>query len=212
MGGRRHVKITKEDGAIIPYGNDNDTRKDEEEDVIVLAGEDTTYDREKEIKKFKERKSKELVKIPSAQDLYYKRDDMKKAREEIYEKILQNIIIDIKQANRDEKIECKYHLPVGMVNLPTYDFTECTWYIVTRLRNEGNMFVRFWEPNMLYINWRVKIVRKENAMSKKPSPRAKPKSKPKVKGKGKEKKEVNTFNLDSDDDLLSSLAGLRNKT
>jgi len=206
--GRRRVKVGEEENALTIYnGNDNDNDNDNK----VLLGEDTSYNRERELKKFQEdAKKKRLtkLKIPTAQDLYYKREDLKKSREELYEKILHHVILNINNANKNEEIECQYTIPMEMARFPTYDFTECVWYIVSKLRSEGNMFIRFWEPNVLYVNWRVKMNKKPNAKTK---PKQKTTSdKPKTKGRGKSKKELNvgTFNLDSDDDLLSSLAGL----
>jgi hypothetical protein len=211
MSGRQRVKVNKL-GEVVPY-NDEKTGT-----ALVAYGsaEDKNYDREKEIREWKKKKTKEgsrMIKIPTAQDLYFERDEMKKGREEIYEKILQNVVFDIKEANKDEKIDCQYRIPLEISHQPTYNFTECVWYVVERLRKEGNMFVRFFHPDVVYVNWKVKMVKNKNKKTmtaKKKTPVPPQSTKKKSNGRGGKKKEIQlgTFELGSDDDMLAALAGI----
>ena len=91
MGGnRKHVRINNEQGTIIPYGFD-DSIEEETNKIELVEGENPDYNRENAIKEFQQKKAKEgsrMLKIPNVQDLYYQRLEMKRMREEIYEKIL----------------------------------------------------------------------------------------------------------------------------
>ena len=108
------------------------------------------YDREKELKGFV--KEKKTVKVPTINELKTVRDTKKKEREEMYDKVLSGIIVDIKKLNEDDIMELNFKIPQNMVN-PNYDFRECVIYVVKKLRIEGKLFVKFYDPDTIYINW-----------------------------------------------------------
>lgn len=72
-----------------------------------------------------------------------------------YTKILGRIHNKIKTLSRQQKNEqyCWYIIPEVIIGVPKYDHSECTAYIIDKLRDNGFM-IRYTHPNLIFISWK----------------------------------------------------------
>ena len=73
----------------------------------------------------------------------------------VYNKILSRIHTKIKTASHQRVIEqhCWFIVPEMVIGIPKYNSSECTIYIIDKLRENGFM-VSYTNPNLLFISWK----------------------------------------------------------
>lgn len=88
-------------------------------------------------------------------DLYEKKKQHDLNTVNTYTKILGRIHNKIKTLSRQQKNDqhCWYVIPEVIIGVPKYDHSECTAYIIDKLRENGFM-VRYTHPNLVFISWK----------------------------------------------------------
>ena len=73
----------------------------------------------------------------------------------LYNKILNRIHTKIKTASTQRVIEqhCWFLIPEMVIGIPKYNSSECTIYIIDKLKENGFM-VTYTNPNLLLISWK----------------------------------------------------------
>jgi Family of unknown function (DUF5759) len=73
----------------------------------------------------------------------------------LYNKILNRIHSKIKVASNQRVIEqhCWFVIPEMVIGIPKYNSSECTIYIIDKLKDNGFM-VSYTNPNLLLISWK----------------------------------------------------------
>lgn len=94
------------------------------------------------------------------EDLYKTHDKMKELRKETYEKIYKRCINTIKAASKLGELICIYEIPnfVFGSSLPIINIELCSKYIIKKLSTNKNIKALFIEPNLIFIDWRKKII------------------------------------------------------
>ena len=88
-------------------------------------------------------------------DLFEKKREIAENKLTLYNKILNRIHNKIKltsNQNRGKEQFVWYLVPEIMIGVSRYDVSECTGYIIRKLR-ENDMVVRYTHPNLIFISW-----------------------------------------------------------
>lgn len=73
-------------------------------------------------------------------------------KERVLNKVLEDILIKIKFMNRTNNKDGILEVPKTKLGVPSYNYSECLYYVITKLR-EMDFFVRFINPNKIYVSW-----------------------------------------------------------
>lgn len=88
-------------------------------------------------------------------DLFEKKREIAEGKLALYNKILNRIHAKIKLTsnhNRGKDQSLWYLIPEIMIGVSSYDVTECTGYILRKLR-ENDLVIRYTHPNLIFISW-----------------------------------------------------------
>lgn len=88
-------------------------------------------------------------------DLFEKKREVAEGKLALYNKILNRIHNKIKLTsnnNRGKEQFIWYLVPEVMIGVSRYDVTECTGYILRKLR-ENDLVVRYTHPNLIFVSW-----------------------------------------------------------
>lgn len=88
-------------------------------------------------------------------DLFEKKREIAENKLVLYNKILSRIHHKIKltsNQNRGKEQFVWYLIPEIMIGVSRYDVSECTGYIIRKLR-ENEFVVRYTHPNLVFISW-----------------------------------------------------------
>lgn len=87
-------------------------------------------------------------------ELYERRRELQEQKITIYKKILSRILKKIKTTSRLKHNEqfCFYVVPEIIIGFPRYNIKACIDYIIERLE-ENKLYVKYTDPNMLFISW-----------------------------------------------------------
>ena len=88
-------------------------------------------------------------------DLFEKKREIAESKLILYNKILHRIHNKIKltsNQNRGKDQFIWYLIPEMMIGVSRYDVSECTGYIIRKLR-ENDLVVRYTHPNLVFISW-----------------------------------------------------------
>ena len=91
----------------------------------------------------------------SLDDLFEKKREVAEGKLTLYNKILNRIHAKIKLTsnhNRGKEQFIWYLVPEIMIGVSRYDVTECTGYILRKLR-ENDLVVRYTHPNLIFVSW-----------------------------------------------------------
>lgn len=91
----------------------------------------------------------------SLDDLFEKKREVAEGKLTLYNKILNRIHNKIKLTsnnNRGKEQFIWYLVPEVMIGISRYDVTECTGYILRKLR-ENDLVVRYTHPNLIFVSW-----------------------------------------------------------
>ena len=96
----------------------------------------------------------QIVEKIDMDELYNKKFEIEEHRRKIYGKILNRAHSKIKVTSRLKIKEqfCFYVVPEFMIGVPKYNLADCTNYVIDKLVENG-FFVKFTEPNLLFISW-----------------------------------------------------------
>lgn len=98
---------------------------------------------------------KDLMDKINLDDLFEKKREIAEGKLALYNKILNRIHNKIKLTsnnNRGKEQYIWYLVPEVMIGVSRYDVTECTGYILRKLR-ENDFIVRYTHPNLIFISW-----------------------------------------------------------
>ena len=98
---------------------------------------------------------KDLTDKINLDDLFEKKREIAEGKLALYNKILNRIHAKIKLTsnhNRGKDQSLWYLIPEIMIGVSRYDVTECTGYILRKLR-ENDLAVRYTHPNLIFISW-----------------------------------------------------------
>ena len=98
---------------------------------------------------------KDLMDKINLDDLFEKKREIAEGKLTLYNKILNRIHNKIKLTsnnNRGKEQFIWYLIPEVMIGVSRYDVTECTGYILSKLR-ENDLVVRYTHPNLIFISW-----------------------------------------------------------
>ena len=98
---------------------------------------------------------KEITDKINLDDLFEKKREIAEGKLTLYNKILNRIHSKIKLTsnnNRGKEQFIWYLIPEVMIGVSRYDVTECTGYILRKLR-ENDLVVRYTHPNLIFISW-----------------------------------------------------------
>lgn len=90
-------------------------------------------------------------------DLYKKHDQLKKLKQETYEKIFNKCVKIIKLASSAGELICFYEIPFFLFGsgYPIINIISCKDFIINKLyKANKNIRTTFIEPNILFIDWR----------------------------------------------------------
>ena len=83
-------------------------------------------------------------------DIKKKQKNIKKQiNRTIYKQCVNTIIYYAK----NNKLECIYNIPLIMFGFPKYDIKLVAEYIIFKLKKNNLTNIKYFEPNILYINW-----------------------------------------------------------
>ena len=88
-------------------------------------------------------------------DLFESKREFDESKLVLYNKILHRIHTKIKQTSRNTKGKEQfvwYLIPEMMIGVSRYNVSECTGYILRKLR-ENDFIVRYTHPNLIFISW-----------------------------------------------------------
>ena len=88
-------------------------------------------------------------------DLFESKSEFDESKLVLYNKILNRIHNKIKQTSRNTKGKEQfvwYLIPEMMIGVSRYNVSECTGYILRKLR-ENDFIVRYTHPNLIFISW-----------------------------------------------------------
>ncbi len=88
-------------------------------------------------------------------DLFEKKKEISENKLQLYNKILNRIHAKIKLTSRNNQGKeqfCWYLIPEMMIGVSRYNVSECTGYILRKLR-ENEFVVRYTNPNLIFISW-----------------------------------------------------------
>jgi len=88
-------------------------------------------------------------------ELFEKKREIAESKLVLYNKILNRIHNKIKltsNQNRGKEQFIWYVIPEIMIGVSRYDVSECTGYIIRKLR-ENDLVVRYTHPNLVFISW-----------------------------------------------------------
>ena len=96
----------------------------------------------------------QIVEKIDMDELYNKKFEIEEHRRKTYGKILNRAHSKIKVTSRLKIKEqfCFYVVPEFMIGVPKYNLADCTNYVIDKLVENG-FFVKFTEPNLLFISW-----------------------------------------------------------
>lgn len=86
--------------------------------------------------------------------LYMQRLEREKKRVQDYQKVYQDVIRKIVQANTRDETEILFPVPQLMWGRPRYDMRKCIAFIMVNLQQK-NFIVKYIHPNTLYICWQL---------------------------------------------------------
>ena len=78
-------------------------------------------------------------------------------RKETYDVIVRRAHHRIQTVAKRNEIHCVFQLPQMIVGMPLYDPFECCGYLIRTLKQEG-FLVKYYHPNILYINWAKEVI------------------------------------------------------
>lgn len=81
-------------------------------------------------------------------------------RQEAFDKVLDNVNIQIQKAANGSKLFCLYEVPDFLIGFPLYDINECIAYIINKLHDNG-FYVRYYFPRILYVSWNAAEIEDE---------------------------------------------------
>jgi hypothetical protein len=88
-------------------------------------------------------------------DLFEKKREIAENKLQLYNKILNRIHDKIRltsKHNNGKEQFCWYLIPEMMIGIARYNVSECTEYILRKLR-ENDFVVRYTHPNLVFISW-----------------------------------------------------------
>ena len=86
----------------------------------------------------------------------------------IYSKILNRVHVKIKTTSRQKNSNkfAFFAIPEFLVDTPTYDVSNCTAYIIDKLKTNG-FYIKYTHPNLLFISWAHHLDKTKRAEIKK---------------------------------------------
>ena len=86
-------------------------------------------------------------------------------RSQIYNKIIEKIVIRIKIIAANGLNNFSYEIPQFIPGLPIYNIKNCAEYIIIKLKDHG-FSVQYNPPNILFISWDLKPPSKSISLKK----------------------------------------------
>jgi len=90
----------------------------------------------------------------SLDTLYTQRLEREKKRVQDYQKVYQDVVRKIVQANNRDETEVLFPVPQLMWGRPRYDMRKCIAFIMVKLQQK-KFIVKYIHPNTLYICWQL---------------------------------------------------------
>ena len=100
-------------------------------------------------------KDDELNEKINMDELYEKQQQDNLETLKLYQKILSRIHVRIKSVSRQRNNPqfCTYLIPEVMIGIPRYNHSECTAFIISKLKENG-FNIKYTHPNLLFISWK----------------------------------------------------------
>jgi len=76
----------------------------------------------------------------------------KKFKKECFRKILEMCLNKIEIVSKTGVTKSWFEIPVFLLGYPTYKMSECSKYIIKKLKNDG-FKTNFIDPNLILIDW-----------------------------------------------------------
>lgn len=90
----------------------------------------------------------------NAKDLMKKQNEKKKQKEKTFKKIYKIIEKKIIIANNGDNTSIWFEIPEFLLGVPIYNLIDCKNYLKKKLK-DNNFKVKFYEPNILFIDWSI---------------------------------------------------------
>jgi hypothetical protein len=90
----------------------------------------------------------------SIYDIHKKQREKEDMRIKIYDLISSKCFKKIKETSLNEETFCFYQLPEYIPGMPIYNMTECTVYLLNKLKEKG-FKARYCDHLMIFISWNL---------------------------------------------------------
>ena len=81
--------------------------------------------------------------------------DRQKRRTKAFEKVYASCETMIKNASKQDLMQCLFRVPDFVLGIPPYNLEECIQYLIARVE-KGGFFVQYYFPNVIHISWDIK--------------------------------------------------------
>ena len=81
--------------------------------------------------------------------------ERQKKRTKAFEKVYVSCENMIRNASKQDLMQCLFRVPDFVLGVPPYNLEECIQYLIARIE-KGGFFVQYYFPNVIHISWDIK--------------------------------------------------------